>query len=73
MSSSLINRTNQEFPAQVIDLGFLRWEAITLAEIFSDSTRGNFPKTPDDLAAWLKSVASCINNDEQLQNWRTIA
>ena len=39
-----------------------------MAEIFSDSAHGKFPKTHDELTARLKSVASCINNDEQLQN-----
>ena len=39
-----------------------------MAEIFSDSAHGKFPKTHDELTTRLKSVASCINNDEQLQN-----
>ena len=38
-----------------------------MSEIFSDSARGNFPKTQDELAARLKSIESCINNDEKLQ------
>ena len=38
-----------------------------MAEIFSDSARGNFPKNQDELSARLKSVERCINNDENLQ------
>lgn len=38
-----------------------------MAEIFSDSARGNFLKNPDELSARLKSVERCINNDENLQ------
>lgn len=38
-----------------------------MSEIFSDSARGNFPKSQDDLTARLKSIESCINNDEKLQ------
>ena len=36
-------------------------------EIFSDEARGNFPKSQAELIARLKSVESCINNDENLR------
>lgn len=38
-----------------------------MSEIFSDSTRRNFPKNQAELSARLKSVERCINNDENLQ------
>ncbi|MBR6888824.1 MAG: hypothetical protein IKN16_10320 [Selenomonadaceae bacterium] len=38
-----------------------------MSEIFSDSVRGNFPKSQDDLSARLKSIERCINNDENLR------
>ena len=38
-----------------------------MTEIFSDSTRGTRPKNQDELSARLKSIASCINNDENLR------
>ena len=38
-----------------------------MSKIFSDSARGNFPKTQAELTARLKSVESCINNDEKLR------
>ena len=38
-----------------------------MSEIFSDSTRGNFPKSQDELSARLKSIERCINNDEKLR------
>ncbi len=38
-----------------------------MSEIFSDSARGNFPKSQDDLSARLKSIERCINNDENLR------
>ena len=38
-----------------------------MPEIFSDSARGNFPKSQDDLFARLKSIERCINNDENLR------
>ena len=38
-----------------------------MSEIFSDSARGKFPKSQAELSARLKSIESCINNDENLQ------
>lgn len=38
-----------------------------MSEIFSDSTRRNCPDSQAELSARLKSVESCINNDENLQ------
>lgn len=38
-----------------------------MSEIFSDSTRGNFPKSQAELSARLKNIERCINNDEQLR------
>ena len=38
-----------------------------MSEIFSDSARGKFPKSQAELSARLKSIESCINNNEKLQ------
>ena len=38
-----------------------------MSEIFSDSTRGKFPKSQAELSARLKSIENCINNEENLQ------
>ena len=36
-----------------------------MSEIFSDEVHGNFP-SQDELSARLKSIANCINNDENI-------
>ena len=38
-----------------------------MAEIFSDSARGNFPENQGELSARLKSIERCINNEENLR------
>ena len=69
MSSSLINRTNKKFQARGVFPALLRYqeEEINLSKIFSDSIRGNFPKSRDELIARLKNIERCINNDEKLR------
>lgn len=37
-----------------------------MSEIFSDETHGNFP-SQNELEARLKSIANCINNDENIR------
>ena len=66
MSSSLVNRTISKFQVSSQD-GTFALGGDTLSEIFSDSTRRNFPKNQDEFTTRLKSIERCINNDEQLQ------